>query len=791
MALTSHGSPRIEIAWTTSNPLTASPAWESMESVTALEQGLSWNRGRSDENNTVSPGTLSLVLRNDDGAFTPGRAASSRYPNVTIGKRVRVRARASSSAGNFATAENASFEGGTVGNWTGTIFSLTSSTVANSSTRAFDGTKSLLVSWPASGTSGAGVFVDGLTIGRTYTASAYVWVPAGSPSVQLRVLFVAGGTSASAAAWTRVSVTFTATSTTHFVYCQAAPTGAGQQAWVDALQVDEGSAAVTFTTSAVPIYGMFDGIITSLSPVFDEHGSRVVVSASDITAALGDTNLMRSMVEEQILSDGATTYYPLGEPEGSTTAGDVAGYNTPPVIAATQRGSGGTLAFGAGTGPGTDGLSAPLFTPASTTQGLYLSGNAASPTSLWGSQSIVGDVTVEAFVNTSTAADQMLVKIGDDGGSYLSLETTAASKLKCVAYEGGTAITLGTVTSASNVTGGTKHVAVTVEVVGTSATMTLYLDGSSAGTAAWTQSTGLLYFYRNIRVGGSSVDPLFTGTISHVALTPSALTSSDILDHRNAGITGFSGDLSGTRASRILGFRLPTGLISTEAGTSTIGAQDTANQTILDAVQDVAESERGIVFASGSGVVTFHGRAHRYNATTALSVDAETDLGSSDFALGLSDQFLVNDATVTRRAGATARAVNTSSVTAYGTYTQSLSVVVDSDTQAANIATNLANRNAFPTPRVSDLTFDLLTTTTAGLDALLLAAEIGDRCNVTGLPSTAPTTTLQLFIEGVSGSISDDEFRLTFTTSPADTTSVWILGDSTYGVLGSTTRLAL
>lgn len=791
MALTSHTSPRIEIAWTTSNPLTASPAWESMESVTALEQGVSWNRGRSDENNTVSPGTLSLTLRNDDGEFTPGRMGASRYPDITIGKRIRLRARAGTASGNYASVAESSFEDGTTGGWTTTVFGYTSPSIANSSTRAWDGTKSLLISWAASAIGATGTFISGLTIGRQYTASAYVYVPAGSSAVRLDCFNNTLGSSSSAAAWTRITVTFTATDTTHFILCRCSTSGAGQQAWVDALQVDEGSSAVTYTTSAPPIYGLFDGIITSLTPVFDENGSRVVVTASDVTASLGDTNVMRSVVEEQILSTGATTYYPLGEPEDSTTAGDIAGYNTSPVLTATQRGSGGTLTFGAGTGPGTDGLSAPLFTPASTTQGLFLAGDAGGYTALWGGALLLRDITVEAFVNTSTAAAQMIVKVVSDDTSYVSLETTAASKLKAVVYDGLTATTLASVTSASNVTGGTKHVALTIGISGTAATLTLYLDGVSAGTAAWTQDTGLLTWYRNVRVGGTTTDPLFTGTISHVALTPNDLTAAEILDHRDAGITGFSGDLSGTRASRILGFRLPAGLISTEAGTSTIGAQETTGSTILDAVQDVAESERGLVFASGDGVVTFHGRAHRYNATADLSVDAETDLGSPDFSLGLSDQFLVNDATVTRRAGATARAVNTDSVTAFGTYTQSLSVIVDSDTQAANIATNLANRNAFPTPRAADLTFDLLTTTTAGIDDDLLATEIGDRCDVTGLPSTAPSTTLQLFIEGVSGSIADDEFTMTFTTSPADTTAVWILGDATYGVLGSTTRLAL
>lgn len=789
MALTSHGSPRIEIAWTTSNPLTASPAWESMESVTALEQGLSWNRGRSDENNTVSPGTLSLVLRNDDGAFTPGRTSSSRYPDVTIGKRIRVRARAGSAAGNFASAAAASFEDGTTGGWATTFVGYTSPTIANSSTRAWDGTKSLLITWATSALSAAGYRVTGLTIGRTYTASAYVWVPAGSPTARLDAYFVTTGSSASAAAWTRVSVTFTATSTAHYIVLRATSTGAGQQAWVDGFQLDEGSSTVTFTTSAPPIYGRFDGIITSLTPVFGPNGAQVAVTASDLTAALGDKNTIRSMVEEEILLDSPTAYYTLSEPEGSTTAGDTSANAAAPTLTATQRGSGGTAEFGAGTGPGYDGLSAVLFTPSSTTNGLYLTGTAT--TNLGGGTPAVDQATLACFVNTSTAAVQTIAKVGDSFGSYISLEVSAASKLVANFYDAPSATVRGTVTSATNVTGGTKHVAATVSIAATTATLTLYMNGVSVGTASWTQDPPYLYWYQTLRVAGGPNDNLLTGTVSHVYFDVVARSAADLLRHYQAGMTGFAGELSGTRAARILGYRLPAGLVNVEAGTSTVGAQATSGSAVLDAVEAVAEAERGVVFAAGDGRVTFHGRAHRYNAVADVSADAETDLGSSDFTLGLSDQFLVNDVTVGRIQGASTRVVNADSVAAYGTYSASLNLIVDTDTQAANIATSLANRNAFPTPRAADLTFDLLTTTTAGLDDDVLAADLGTRIDVTGLPATAPTTTLGLFVEGVAESISDSEWMTTFTTSPADTTAVWILGDATYGVLGSTTRLAL
>jgi len=800
MALTSHSSPRVEVAWTTDNPLSASPAWADVTSDVDMAAGISWSRGRSDESSTVSPGNMTLTLSNDDGEYTPARTSSSLYPDVTLGKRIRLRVRTGSAAGNLLSAEDASFEGATIGTWSAAPFLYTAVTLANTVTFAHTGTRALLVTWPtaASGAAACSLLLTGMVSGRQYTLSAYVRVPATNPAVTIDEGYGAfstaapsgfSKTSSTTGSFQRIAVTFTPTGNSHaFVIKSAGATTAGQTVVVDAVQLDEGALPVTFTTSAPPIYGRFDGVITSLDPVFDDNGGRTVVEASDITRLLGDTNLLASMLEEEVLADEPAAYYPLSEEEGATTAGSIAKTSTAPILTATQRGSGGTLTFGTGTGPGYDQLSAAVFAPASTTQGLYLAGSSYSEISA--EFPLRFAVTLEAFVNTSTAAVQTIARVVDSAGVYFSLEVSAASKL-VANFSDPYALTSGTITSASNVTGGTKHVAVTISVAATTATMTLYINGVSVGTTTWSQTTGLLYGWKSLYVGGDPSGNLLTGTVSHVAVNISDVGATRLLAHYQAGMTGFAGELSGARASRILGYRLPSGLINVETGSSTIGPQATGGAGALDGVQAVADSERGVVFAAGDGRVTLHGRAHRYNSTADVTADAEADLGTSNVTLSLSDQFLVNDVTVTRYQGASQRAVNEDSITAFGTYSASLDLIVDSDTLAGNIATNAANRNAFPTPRIAGLSFDMLTTTTAGIDDDIMAADIGTRCDVSGLRSTAPTTSLQLFVEGVGEKIDASSWETSFTTSPADTTAVWILGDSTYGVLGSTTRLAL
>ena len=61
---------------------------------------------------------------------------------------------------------------------------------------------------------------------------------------------------------------------------------------------------------------------------------------------------------------------------------------------------------------------------------------------------------------------------------------------------------------------------------------------------------------------------------------------------------------------------------------------------------------------------------------------------------------------------------------------------------------------------------------------------------MTNLPaSTSPMTTADLLVEGIAERQSMSEWRLTLNTVPASLLQGWILGDATYGVLDSTTKL--
>jgi len=70
----------------------ADRVWTDVSTYAELDRGVDIDAWRADEFSTCDANTLRLTLDNRDGRFTPGRAASPYYPNVKIGRPIRVTA---------------------------------------------------------------------------------------------------------------------------------------------------------------------------------------------------------------------------------------------------------------------------------------------------------------------------------------------------------------------------------------------------------------------------------------------------------------------------------------------------------------------------------------------------------------------------------------------------------------------------------------------------------------------------------------------------------------------------
>jgi hypothetical protein len=134
------------------------------------------------------------------------------------------------------------------------------------------------------------------------------------------------------------------------------------------------------------------------------------------------------------------------------------------------------------------------------------------------------------------------------------------------------------------------------------------------------------------------------------------------------------------------------------------------------------------------------------------------------------------------------RAVNTASRAAYGRRKGSLDTLGEDVPSLYSSAARLAYGFGTARNRITGVRVSLLNQ--PALIAAALNLEIGEKITLTSLPSQAPASSEDLFVEGYSETVSEDDWSLTLNTSQADPWNVWQLGVAGHSELGSTTVLA-
>jgi hypothetical protein len=541
---------------------------------------------------------------------------------------------------------------------------------------------------------------------------------------------------------------------------------------------------VSVTHNAVT-YRRFTGYVDEWPVTWADASATVAdapISASSRLARLGRGTELRSIVEEEYLLDEPRAYYTFGEPEGATQAGNV---STTPQPALSFAGSGTNPTFGTATGPGTDGLTAAAFAG-----GKYLSTLFDQPIVTSSHTTFV----MECFFltsTTSTAHDLMWLDLRNGSGeaSGLYIEHPSGKLRARGDGPGGVPTNYFLASSAAVWDGATHHALIRETISGGNLTATLYLDGVQVDTST-TAYAGFGARDR-LRVGGGVFNTI-TGTLAHAAVTPGTtqLATDRIEAHSDSGLNGFSGEGSGTRIIRLAGYAgVAVGSTDTETGLSTsITNQVTNGQTALALMSEVVETEGGLLFDSGGGVLTFHARSHRYNAASTLTLSGDGGELQASLEAKLDDQGLVNDMTASREGGVSARAVDTASIDDYGLYRESIELLTTSDNEVADAANWKVNTASTPQVRVPVAEADLGNASSSQKTALL-AREIGDRITLANLPSQAPAASMDFFIEGYTETITAELYRISFNLSPASLSGVWQLDSSVYSLLGTTTRL--
>ncbi|MFE0699114.1 hypothetical protein [Streptomyces sp. NPDC058872] len=747
--------------------------------------GISITRGAADELADIQTGKMVLSLDNADGRFTPGRASSPYYPHVRRNCPIRV---ITTVLGGVNYLTEPGFEVSDNG-WDSPV-ALEPDSATIDTDHVKSGTYGLKIGWTDSGTGGVMQCpLYGLTIGVTYTASVYVWVPTGDPAVRLDIDGTTVGTASSLNdQWERITVTWMTTAASHLLRITTNTTSPtiGDVVWMDEAQVEEGATPSSWSSTAATHHARFYGMVTSWPMGWAGLHSTVTITASDMMKWLSRRPSLGPMLVEEIQGDGAKLYYPLSEPESSTSAGDQSGYSRPS-LTIQQSGSGGTLTFGTGVGPPSDDLPTPTFTPSSSTAGKYLkcsiyplltsSGATGTP--------IPGDLALEVWFSTSTTGRVIMTLNAGfvptfDTGIYFKLES-GTGKIQIVEYNslGTSTITVAT----ANLADGAVH-----QLVWDEENQKVWVDGVQYSAATSTHEDMAF-----LTVGANSTGTdLWSGTISHVAAyvrddegDPSI---SELVDHYAAGMTGQAGESSWLRMYRLAGYARIPGVIP-QGSFSAVASQGQLGSAPLSHMQDVERTENGRLYADrASAWLVFQSRTVRYNPSSVATLSYE-DLETQEVEVSDDDQKQVNSVVAMRPGGATQRIRNPDSIALDGIAEIPLEILKTTDAEVIDAATWLVIRYADPQPEIRQAPVQAGTLSTATYRALL-DADISTVFTVTDLPDEAISPTSTITVEGYVEQITTGPHTINFHTSRSDIGAVWVLDDTTYSVLGTSTRLA-
>lgn len=450
------------------------------------------------------------------------------------------------------------------------------------------------------------------------------------------------------------------------------------------------------------------------------------------------------VLDSSTLAGGLTWLYGLQEGSGSVTAGDVSGAPGRPTLTLTRTGDVGTVESGS-SGIMPEGT-ALRFAPEAVEGGGWGGYTMGSPDVA----SYLTGCSVWLAFAWSGAVGCRLLRLGD-GTAGLSVSVTPSQVVATLTTAtGATSTRTLTVTTNDN----RPHFAV-VTVAQGSIVLTVDTAQASAPAVAVGSVTGLTL---------GAVTSGDAHQLAWVGYSNAPMTAAAALDLANLGSGGSErSDQRIARICRWLG--LESDLVA-DVGLSDVAYTATGEAQALDVIRDVNGVESGTFFVAGDGTFRQHSRSRRYDAPVRLVLPALHV--SPDTAVDVDLSAVVNDVSVSRPGGATYRARNETSIQSpTGQRSKSLTIYAASDNDLRSAAQWMVHRYGEPRPRVSSITVDLMTTS-AELASAVLSLEIGDRIQVTGMPSTTPGgTTVDLFIEGVDGgTVTATAWTVAMTTSP-------------------------
>jgi hypothetical protein len=712
-------------------------------------------------------------------------------------------------------------------------------TLAQSTAQHFNGTKALLVTQSAAG-SGFGVYnYFSIAPSLTYTFSAYVFPTAGC-AVTVQAVDASGGvhaaTSTTTSAWQRLTVTWNCVDAIELVTIYG--TGVTTPIfYVDATMLEFGAAANTFTTTGPTLYPQYTGYVERWPTQYTLNGMLATrpLTAVDALAVLSRTAISQSY-EQTIAPDLPTVYIPWSNTAQAVSGGklgsDALAQTNSTFVVAGVQGNPHYLLAPNGSIEWT-GDQQPDSTPA-----LVLSQqNANNPPTAGGS-------------NQDTSVDVYNAQLSFDTVNGGMIECWAKPVIGQMIFGMCFAADVGLDTNFSGFTGGNPRIgfltagngayiewlydptgsapvifksiypdgewhyfAITIS----SGSMILTVDG--ADSAPITVSTpGRIGFTYMCHVSANCGfgDPQSQLSFGRWAFYNNDLPVASRLAHYNRGV-GYVNELAGVRVARLLAlywagaytvangylqmandFSYDTTAINTSSitnGVSSVTSGGGQQRVMLDVLQEIQESERGLIYADRSGTVIFEDRASRYtNGQTALWVLGENPAGSSpveypyaDYQPDYDPTYTFSQANLTSLSNGTfAPIINPVAQAKYGQriLTQQVQCNTDYDLWQAGIF--YLTRYGSTKTRIAKLT--LRPSSNPAMWPMVLSLELSRRITVRRRNASL-TVSADYYVEKISPRVDSDsgDWTVDLQLSPVFVPSAWLLGDSTYGILGQTT----
>jgi hypothetical protein len=251
-------------------------------------------------------------------------------------------------------------------------------------------------------------------------------------------------------------------------------------------------------------------------------------------------------------------------------------------------------------------------------------------------------------------------------------------------------------------------------------------------------------------------------------------------------ITGqAAGQDTGTRTAKILDtVSFPNSMRNLDTGNSLTQADPATNRTALAALINAETSEQGAFFISPEGNAIFKNRTNTISSAggTPIAFNQTGGIPYKNLVFAFDDKLIVNNCSVTRVGGTTQTYIDANSVATYFPHSVSFSdLVVQTDTDSANIAAIYVSTRSTTTIRIDRMTIDLYDPLVP--NDVILDLDYFDNVLISNIQPDSSVITKNLQIQGVSWDITPNAWVGTFTTLEPITDG-FIVGNSTYGVLG-------